>query len=202
VPLPTTQAAALGPVASYTQGGQRPYGLDWTLGVQHVFKNNYTFEARYVGTRGIHLWNQDRYNAVAQVNPNNFIPTFFTMPSAATFGSLTKTLAQVKSYIPPGATAAIPYNDLAIYGSESNIVGYAPQASSTYHGLALQLNRRFANGISYIAAYTGAIWKTTPPRPISRRISRRVALRISRTSKPTGQFRSRSASALHLHTDL
>ncbi len=109
VPLPTTQAAALGPVASYTFGGKRPYGLDWTLGVQHVFKNNYTFEARYVGTRGIHLWNQSRLNIFPLVNPNNYIPTFFSMPSAATFASLTKTLAQVKSYIVPGGTAAEPY---------------------------------------------------------------------------------------------
>jgi hypothetical protein len=154
VPLPTTQAAALGPVASYIFGGKRPYGLDWTLGVQHVFKNNYTFEARYVGTRGVHLWNQSRLNIYPQVNANNYIPTFFTMPSAATLASLTKTLAQVKSYIVPGGTADEPNNDLAIYGSESNIVGYAPQASSTYHGLALQLNRRFSNGLSYIAAYT------------------------------------------------
>ena len=154
VPLPTTQAAALGPVASYIFGGKRPYGLDWTLGVQHVFKNNYTFEARYVGTRGVHLWNQSRLNIFPQVNANNYIPTFFSLPSAATFASLTKTLAQVKSLIVPGGTAAIPDNALAQFGSQSNIVGYAPQATSTYHGLALQLNRRFSNGLSYIAAYT------------------------------------------------
>jgi len=154
VALPTNMRGALGPVASYIFGGKRPYGLDWTLGVQHVFKNNYTFEARYVGTRGVHLWNQTRLNVVPQVTPNNFIPTFFTLPSATTFASLTKTLAQVKAFIPPGATTDIPYNNLAALGSESNIVGYAPQATSTYHGLALQLNRRFSNGLSYIAAYT------------------------------------------------
>jgi len=141
-------------VASYIYGGKRPYGLDWTLGVQHVFHNNYTVEARYIGTRGIHLWNQTRLNIFPQVSANNYIPTFFSMPSAATFASLTKTLANVKSYITPGGTAAEPTNDLAIYGSEANIVGYAPQASSTYHGLALQLTRRFSNGLSYIAAYT------------------------------------------------
>ncbi len=32
VPLPTTQAAALGPVSSYTFGGKRPYGLTWNSG--------------------------------------------------------------------------------------------------------------------------------------------------------------------------
>jgi len=153
-PLPTDQAGALSVLGSYIYGGKRPYGLDWTLGVQHVFKHNYTFEARYVGTRGVHLWNQTRQNVFSRVNANNYIPTFFTMPSASTFASLTKTLADVKSYIVPGGTADIPYNDLAVYGSETNIVGYAPQASSTYHGLALQMNRRYSNGLAYIAAYT------------------------------------------------
>ena len=60
----------------------------------------------------------------------------------------------MESYIVPGGTAAYPDNNLAIYGSTGNIVGYAPQGYSTYNGLALQLNKRFSNGLSYIAAYT------------------------------------------------
>src|SRR5205807_6098838 len=51
----------------------------------------------------------------------------------------------------PGSLAS---NALATAGSKANIVGYAPQATSTYHGLALQLNKRFSSGLSYIAAYT------------------------------------------------
>ena len=135
-------------------GHGRCTGLTWTLGVQHVFKNNYTFEARYVGTKGVHLWNQSRLNIFPKVSPSNYIPTFFSLPSASTFASLTKTLADVKSYIVPGGTADDPTNDLAIYGSDANIIGYAPQAYSSYHGLALQLNRRFSNGLAFIAAYT------------------------------------------------
>ena len=153
-PLPTDQAGALSVLSSYTYGGKRPYGLDWTMGVQHVFHKNYTLEARYVGTRGVHLWNQTRQNIFPLVSPTNYIPTFFSMPSPSTFASLTKTLANVKSYIVPGGTADNPRNDLAIYGSDANIVGYSPQASSTYHGLALQMNRRYSNGFAYIAAYT------------------------------------------------
>jgi hypothetical protein len=154
VPLPTDQAGALAAVSSYTYGGKRPYGLTWTGGVQHVFKNNYTFELRYVGTRGVHLWNQTRQNIFALVSPNNYIPTFMSLPSASSFASLTKTLADVKSYIVPGGTAAQHTNDLAGYGSDANIVGYSPQASSFYNGLAAQLNRRYSNGLSYIVAYT------------------------------------------------
>ncbi len=154
VPLPTDQAGALAAVSSYTYGGQRPYGLTWNLGIQHVFLKNYTFEARYVGTRGVHLWNQTRGNIYPLVSPSNYIPTFFTMPDAATFASLSKTLGQVKSYITPGGLPGLNTNELATYGSEAAIVGYSPQANSLYNGLALQLNRRFSNGLAFIAAYT------------------------------------------------
>ncbi len=155
-PLPTDPAGALAVVSSYTFGGKRPYGLDWTLGVQHVFKKNYTFEARYVGTRGVHLWNQTRLNIFPKVSATNYIPTFFTNPGASAFAALAgNTLGDVKSYVTPGGLpGALATNDLAIYGSQASIVGYAPQASSSYHGMALQLNRRFDNGLALIAAYT------------------------------------------------
>jgi hypothetical protein len=154
VPLPTDPAGALGVVGSYTFGGQRPYGLTWTLGVEHVFLKNYTFEARYTGTRGVHLWNQSQLNIYPLVSPSNYIPTFFTMPSAATLAGLTQTLGNVGNYIVPGGTADFPQNSLSSLGSQANITAYAPQANSLYNGLALQLNRRFSNGLQFIAAYT------------------------------------------------
>jgi hypothetical protein len=154
VALPTDQEGALGPISSYTWGGKRPYGLTWNLGIQHVFKKNYTFEARYVGTRGVHLWNQTQLNIFDKVSPTNYIPTFFTMPDAATLASLTKTYKMVNSYITPGGTAALPTNEFATLGAQLKWTGYAPQATSLYNGLALQLNRRYSNGLAFIAAYT------------------------------------------------
>src|SRR5208283_3576868 len=154
VPLPTDPTGALAVVGGYTFGGQRPYGLTWTMGVQHVFHKNYTFEARYVGTRGVHLWNQSRLNFYPLVSPTNYIPTFFALPSASTLASLTKTLNDVSSYIVPGGTPDDPYNSLASRGSAANITSYAPQANSLYNGLALQLNKHFSNNFSFIAAYT------------------------------------------------
>ncbi len=154
VPLPTDPQAALGVVTNYTFGGKRPYGLTWTLGVQRVFKKDYTIEVRYVGTKGVHLWNQTRLNIAPQVNAGNYIPTYISMPAAATFASLGRTLGQVESYVVPGGTVDNPYNSLAVYGSHGNITAYAPQAYSSYNGLALQLNKRFSNNFSYILAYT------------------------------------------------
>jgi hypothetical protein len=154
LPLPSTQAAALGVLGSITYGGKRPYGITWDMGVQRVFHKDYTFEARYVGTRGVHLWTQTQLNYNPLVSPSNYIPTYLTMPSAATFASEPRTLGQVESYIVPGGTADDPYNSLAAYGSAAKMTGYNPEATSTYHGLALQLNRRLANGLNLLVAYT------------------------------------------------
>ena len=152
--LPADTRSARAIIGSYTFGDKRPYGLTWTLGVQRQIGKNYTFEARYVGTRGVHMWNQSRLNIVPQVNASNFIPTFLTLPSASTLAALTKTYGLVKSSIVPGGTAERPFDQLAALGFQNNVIGYAPQAYSAYNGLALQLTKRYSNGLSYVAAYT------------------------------------------------
>ncbi len=152
--LPTDPLQARASLSTYTFGGQRPYALTWTLGVQRLLGKNYTVEARYIGTKGVHLWDQTRLNIAPQVSASNYIPTFFSMPSADTLAALTKTYAQVKSYIVPGGSAKRPFNEWASLGFNQAILAYAPQANSSYHGMALELSRRYSNGLSYIAAYT------------------------------------------------
>ncbi len=151
---PTTVAAARAGVSYYTFGGKRPYGITWTQGLQRRLGKDYTLEVRYTGTKGVHLWNQTQLNAVPQVNPSNYIPTYFTMPSAATLASLGETLQQVKSYIVPGGTAAQPWNDMATLGFTNRVTAFAPQGYSAYNGLAIQLNKRYSNNFQYVAAYT------------------------------------------------
>jgi hypothetical protein len=149
-----TAASARAALSSYTWNQNRPYAINGTLGVQRLLGKDYTVEARYVYTKGVHLYVQDRLNVVPQVTPTNFIPTFTTMPSAATFASLTKTLSNVESYIPPGATAAIPYNDLSANGFGANLVGFDPRGDSRYNGLALQMTKRYSKNFQYSVAYT------------------------------------------------
>jgi len=40
----------------------RPYSINYTLSVQRSLGNDYTVEARYVGTKGVHLFVQDQIN--------------------------------------------------------------------------------------------------------------------------------------------
>jgi hypothetical protein len=140
--------------ASYTFDYTRPYALTGTIGVQRMLAKDYTIEARYVHTKGVHLWNQTHLNGVDQVTPTNYIPTYVNMPSAAQLAADTRTLAAVKSVIPAGATAAEPYDDMAALGFTSPITGYHPWGNSKYDGLALQMTKRYSKNFSYILAYT------------------------------------------------
>ena len=141
----TAPSPGRGAVASYTWSNQRPYALTGTIGVQRLLKRNYTIEARYVYTKGVHLWNQTRLNRVSPVTAENFIPTFLSTPDAATLAGLKTNL---------GDLLALPNNYMAPFGFTKNIVGYHPWGNSRYNGLQLQLNKRYSKNLSYIVAYT------------------------------------------------
>ncbi|MEP6715104.1 MAG: carboxypeptidase regulatory-like domain-containing protein, partial [Terriglobia bacterium] len=146
-----TAAQARANTAAYVPDQKLPYSIQWNLGVQHVFANNYTFEARYLGTRGIHLNVQTRINKRTVVTPTNSLPTYLSQPSEATLNSLPLTLNG------PGGLASIS-NIVPAFAANGFTNGAfvvdAPIGWSTYHGLALQLNRRFSNGLQFQSAYT------------------------------------------------
>lgn len=159
-PTVQTAASARAGLSSYIWDQNRPYALNGSFGVQRLLKKDYTIEARYVYTKGVHLYVQDRLNVVPEVTPSNYIPTFATMPSAAQFAALSKPLGNsstpgtVEGTLPYGTTSAIPYNNLAIYGFQQNLVGFNPVGDSRYNGLALQMSKRFSKNFSYLLAYT------------------------------------------------
>jgi hypothetical protein len=126
---------------------KQPYSISWNLGVQHVFKQNYTFEARYLGTRGVHLYVQSTPNRIPRVDANHYLPTFMTNPGTAALAGLTTSLADLNArpVIDPRFAAA---------GFTTPITEYTPQGYSRYQGLALQLNRRFSGGLQMVGSYT------------------------------------------------
>ena len=154
VGLPATVAAARASVASYTWDQKRPYALNGTLGVQRLLGQDYTVEARYVYTKGVHLYVQQRQNAVGRVSPAAFIPTYFSMPSAAQLAASTTTLGAIKAIQPSGTTPALPFNNLAAYGFAQNLVSFEPIGNSRYNGVALQLTKRYSKNFQYVLAYT------------------------------------------------
>lgn len=128
-----------------------PKSIQWNLGVQHVWHQNYTFEARYLGTRGLFLPVQTHINGQAVVNAQNALPLYYSMPSQATLDSLTNTLGALTTAFNAGGYILPSY---ANAGFTTPITAFMPQGSSTYHGLALQATRRFTNGLQFVGAYT------------------------------------------------
>jgi Carboxypeptidase regulatory-like domain len=124
-----------------------PYSIQYDLSVQHTFKSKYSFEARYLGTRGVHLNTQSRINVQDRVDSTHFLPTFLTAPSQATLDAMTNTLASISAR--PSIIPAYSANNFT-----TNIVQFTPNGWSDYHGLALQGSRQFANGLQFVAAYT------------------------------------------------
>ncbi|MEO8050959.1 MAG: TonB-dependent receptor, partial [Acidobacteriota bacterium] len=143
----SSPAAARAAMSGYTPDQMRPYALTYTLGVQHLLGRDYTLEARYVGTKGVHLLVQNQINRISAVTASNSIPTFLTMPSPADLSALTLTT---------GALKAIPSNTLAQYGfiNSASITALEPRGNSQYNSLVLQVTKRYSKNFSYLAAYT------------------------------------------------
>jgi len=133
--------------ASYIPDQKLPYSIQWNFGVQHVFKNDYTLEVRYLGTRGVHLFVQNRINVIDKVTPTTFLPTYLSQPSAATLAALPVTLGNLNSLSRIKA-------EYAPYFSGSNVVAFENRGNSSYEGLALELTRRFARNLLFKGAYT------------------------------------------------
>ena len=124
-----------------------PYALNWNFGIQHSFGKDFTAEARYVGTHGERLDQQDKINKQAEVTPTSFLPTYLQAPTQAQLDALTTTLAGLQS----GSTTVPAFKT---DGFTSSMTADLPIGASIYHGLQTELTRRFSNGLTFQAAYT------------------------------------------------
>ena len=143
-------AAARAATSGFIPNQKRPEALNWNFGIQHAF-GNYTFETRYVGTRGLFLPVQTRLNIQPAVNPSNALPVFFTPPSQATLNALPNTLAADEALFDAGGFIVPAY---ANAGFVSPITGFMPIGNSIYHGWSNQLTRRLSNGLQFQGSYT------------------------------------------------
>jgi len=124
-----------------------PYSLQWNVGVQRVFKNDYTLDVRYLGTRGVRLFVQDRPNIIARVTPNRSLPTYLQAPSQAELNGLPLTLNDLRA----GSNIKPEYLNA---GFQSPITAFRNIGNSIYHGLATEISRRFSNGLLFRGSYT------------------------------------------------
>jgi hypothetical protein len=149
-----TAAEARAATTSFIPDQEVPYSLTWTGSYQRQFRNDWAFELRYVGTRGVHLITQNRINVLPKVSPEfglSGLPTFIgNAPTQAQIDALpgsTLTLAQIQARprIDPVYAAA---------GFTSNVVAFLSNGNSTYHGGSAEVTKRFSNGFQMTSAYT------------------------------------------------
>jgi outer membrane receptor protein involved in Fe transport len=133
-----------------------PYSEQWSLGVQHQFGRNHVGEVRYVGTRGVGLFQNANRNPFVKTLVNgitNWEGTGVNMPSFA-------------GLLPPGITPLVCTDNPATpFVNESTCNGrILPQAGITerrnsafsiYHSMQARYNGRFFNNsLNLSAAYT------------------------------------------------
>lgn len=148
--FPTAAAARAATSNHVVEDIKLPTAIQWTLGVQRAFGNAYTVEVRYVGTHGYHLNMQEQINRQARVTATQFLPTYLTAPSQATLDASTISLGSLLAS--NGGSPILPAFRAA--GFTGPITQFTPLGDSVYHGLSLQVNRRFTNGLQFQGAYT------------------------------------------------
>jgi hypothetical protein len=149
----TTAASCRALTSTYIPDQLLPYTISWNLGIQRVWHKDYTLEVRYVGTKGVHLDTQTHLNIADGAYPGHSLPTYLAAPTQAALNSLPLGLAAGTG---AGAVPAIggAIDTLASAGFTSPITTFLPRGNSIYHGLAVELKRRFSNGFQGQLSYT------------------------------------------------
>lgn len=142
----TDPVAARRLTTSFVPDQLRPYSIVWNAGVQRVFREDYTVEVRYLGSRGVHLALQQNLNRPSGITPERSLPLFLSRPSQADLDRLTLTRANLAI----GAAT----DPLVLAGFPNAITAFMPQGNSIYHGLATQVNKRFSQGVQFVGSYT------------------------------------------------
>jgi TonB-dependent receptor-like protein len=123
-----------------TTGPKRiiPIIMEWNLNVQHQFAQNWVAQIGYVGTRAYHLWNHE---ASDFNQPTQILDTNFCGPATAS-GCPFPNFGRRYFNQQPNMTAVLPLD--------------FPQLQMFYNAFQTSLNKRFANGFNFLAAYTFA----------------------------------------------
>ena len=126
------------------------YAVNWNFGVQHVFAKDYIVDVRYLGTKGVHLLLQQQLGRTAVVTDSHYLPTYLQAPSQEQLNSLPLTGNQLSAERTASANSLAPYG----FTNSSGITSYVPQGNSQYHGLAIDVSKRFSGHLTFKGAYT------------------------------------------------
>lgn len=112
-----------------------PYAHHWGVTIEQAFKRDFLLSVAYVGTKGVHLL---RF-ATPNLGPDK-IPVVTAAPS--------------KIGDPGFQGQVLPPSGRALDDKFGSFTSIQSDASSIYHALQVQLNKRFSKGIQLTTAYT------------------------------------------------
>jgi hypothetical protein len=131
----------------------------WNLDVQRQVMNNLMVSVAYVGSKGTHL-------PALNVIPNQVNPSFLTLGGELTMPSsclaadtCPKSVAAGLTLPYAGFTGNInqllrPFPQYGTFNQEDNSFTPDRTGNSTYNAMQLQVNKRFAQGLSFLVSYT------------------------------------------------
>jgi Carboxypeptidase regulatory-like domain len=131
----------------------------WNLDVQRQITSNLFVSVAYVGSKGTHL-------PALNVIPNQVNPKYLALGSDLTMNVTCLTLGTCPNAIAAGVTlpytgftgninqALRPFPQYGDFNQEDNSFSPDRTGNSTYHAMQLQIDKRFASGLSFLVSYT------------------------------------------------
>jgi len=133
-----------------------PTTYTWSLALQREFLKDWSVEARYVGTRGIRLPAQVRYNAGIPINGR--LPVFMT-DAAASATNFTGRPTRASLLAQTGAACGFTRCGLLDpFGFGGTVTAFNPDGRSSYHGGSVKVEHRMSRGLLLNSSYT---WSKT-----------------------------------------
>lgn len=131
----------------------------WNLDVQRQLTSSLALSVAYVGSKGTHL-------PALNIIPNQVNPSFLSLGNELTMDASCLSNNGCPNAIAKGvklpyptfsgtiAQALRPFPQYGDFNQEDNSFTPDRTGNSTYHAMQLQLNKRFAQGLSFLVSYT------------------------------------------------
>ena len=131
----------------------------WNLDVQRQLMKNLSLSVAYVGSKGTHL-------PALNIIPNQVNPSFLSLGSELTMNSSCLAANTCPNAIAAGLQLPYPtftgninqllrpFPQYGDFNQEDNSFSPDRTGNSTYHAMQLQLDKRFAQGLSFLVSYT------------------------------------------------
>jgi hypothetical protein len=131
----------------------------WNLDVQRQINANLFVSIAYVGSKGTHL-------PALNIIPNQVNPKYLSLGNDLTMNVTCLTMGTCPNAIAAGVTvpyagftgninqALRPFPQYGDFNQEDNSFSPDRTGNSTYHAMQLQVDKRFASGLSFLVSYT------------------------------------------------